>query len=266
MGYNQGMIKHKRNGHVAVILLAVIAVVVILGLIAYALQKPSSGDVASSQKPATSSTAAPLEPQLELQNIGLDTLDNVLVTSNALREYSTKGLKGFYAFGDKLGGKEDPRINPNFEFSSLKAGTKVISAIDGVVTFIKEQPETNDFEVFVQPKANSAWTIGYDHISNVAVKKDAKIKAGDLIGNPSVQNNGALRFEIQINKDEKNVTTHYCPSSLLSESVKPSILTGLAKMEEQWNQIAGQKLYDISAQSPAGCFKPTITAAEAEGK
>lgn len=260
------MTKHNKDGHIGIVILAVVAATAVIGLIVYALQKPTSKETSNSEKTLPNSSSAPAEPQIVLQNIGIDTLDNVLVTSNALREYSSKGLKGFYAFGDKLGGKEDVRINPNFEFSSLKPGTKVLSAIDGVVTFIKEQPETKDFEVFVQPKEKSAWTIGYDHISSVAVKKNAQIKAGDLIGLPTVQNNGAQRFEIQINKDENNTTTHYCPSILLSDSAKSSLLVGLTKMQEHWNQVAGLNLYDLSTQNPIGCLKQTMTTAEAEGK
>lgn len=162
------MNKHNRSGHVAFIAIAIVGMLAVAGLIVYAL-RGQSGNKGPDQPLSTQTVAT--ESQLELQNIGIDTLDNVLVSTSALREYDSMGLKGFYIFGEKLGGKTDTRLNPNFEFSSLRASTKVISAIDGVVTFIREQPDTKDYEVFVQPRDKSAWTIGYDHITNIAVKK-----------------------------------------------------------------------------------------------
>lgn len=258
------MHKHHRDGHIVMVVIALIAVAGIIGLALYTLQRRDTNTEAMrTDEPQKSAT---IDSQPVLQNLGLDTLDNVLITQNALREYSSQGLKGFYVFGEKLGGKSDTRLNPNFEFSSLKPGTKLISAIDGVVAFIREQPDTKDYEVFIQPTQKSAWTIGYDHVSNVAVKKDDKIKAGDFIGNPAMQNNGSLRFEIQINKDENGTTTHYCPSTLLSSTIKESILSSISSMQEQWNILAGQKLYDISKQDPTGCLKPTMSVAESEGR
>ncbi len=206
------------------------------------------------------------DSDIQRQNLGLVSMDSVLVTNDALREYDSMGLKGFYPFGDKLGGKTDTRLNPNFEFSSLKPGTKVISAIDGVVGFIKTQSETGDSEVFIQPSDGSVWTLGYDHISNVTVKKGQKVKAGDVIGEPAVQGNGALRFEFQINKDEAGVTTHVCPSLKLEANVRDTVLAEITAMEQSWNTVSGMNLYDVASQNPAGCIKKTMTPAQAEGR
>lgn len=206
------------------------------------------------------------DSDIQLKNLGIASMDGVLVTNDALREYDSMGLKGFYPFGDKLGGKKDIRLNPNFEFSSLKPGTMIVSAIDGVVGFIKQQPDTGDSEVFIQPSNGSVWTIGYDHIANVKVKKGHKVKTGDIIGEPAIQGNGALRFEFQINKDEAGVTTHVCPSLKLDASVKDSVLAEVAAMEQSWNTVSGMNLYDVASQNPAGCIKKTMTPAQAEGR
>lgn len=257
-------IKNVSNGfaHLAIIL-AVVAVAVI-GLVGWRVLSAQKNE--ETKKPANNMQTAE-EPELKLSNLGMVSMDSVLIDQNAVREYSSKGLKGFYIFGDKLGGKEDTRLNPNFEFSSVKPGTKLISAIDGKVTFIKEQPESGDFEVFIQPKDNSAWTIGYDHVTNVVVKKDATIKAGDVIGEPSVQGNGSYRFEIQINKDANGTTTHYCPSNLLADDVKSKTLSELEAMQNAWMSTTGiADLYNLSAQNPVGCLKLTMTSSEAEGR
>lgn len=250
--------------HIGLILL-VVAVVAVVGAVGFRVLQQRN-DKASSNSGGQSAQTNRDEPTLELQNFGLASLDSVLVTNDALREYESRGLKGFYPFGDKLGGKDDTRLNPNFEFSSLKEGTQVISAIDGIVTFIKEQPDSRDFEVFIQPKEGSMWTVGYDHISGVAVKKGEAISAGTVIGNPTRQGNGALRFEIQINKDQSGTTTHICPSTLLATNVKNSALQELTSMQQAWNTVSGKALYDIAAQQPIGCLKTTMTVAEAEGR
>ena len=211
---------------------------------------------------AKTTTSEESEPDIVLQNIGIDSIDNIDINDYAVREFDTQGLKGFYVFGDSLSGG---RQNPTFEFASLKDGTKAVSAIDGVVTFIKEQSETSDFEVFVQPKAGSAWTVGYDHLINVAVTKGQTVNAGDVLGEPAEQNNGLTRFEIQINKDVGSETTHYCPTTLLSSDVKAVVEEKLLEMQKSWESVTGKELYDTDAQDPIGCLKTTMTPAEAEG-
>ena len=195
--------------------------------------------------------------ELVLQNFGLASLDSVLVSDQALREYADKGLKGFYVFGDKLG--NTGRINPNFEFASLKPGTKLVAAINGTVVFIKEQPEAGDSEVFLQTFDGSAWMIGYDHLSNVNVKKGDTVKAGDVLGEPTVQGNGLLRFELQINKKQTGGSDlSYCPSDLLDSSVKDKLLQDLTAMMQKWEAQSGLELYDVTTQNPAGCLTETV--------
>lgn len=248
-------------------LLVLLLVVVAVGAIGFfAFRNIQDRQSAEKNDTGVQTSQVKDESTIKLQNFGIASMDSVLVTNDALREYDSMGLKGFYPFGDKLGGKTDTRLNPNFEFSSLKPGTKVISAIDGVVGFIKKQAETGDSEVFIQPSNGSVWTLGYDHISNVAVKKGQKVKAGEIIGDPAMQGNGALRFEFQVNKDEAGVTTHVCPSLKLDKDVKDSILTEVSAMQQSWNAVSGMNLYDLASQNPAGCIKKTMTVAEAEGR
>ena len=255
------MTKNKnQQGFSHILVLIFVVVLVAVGLVGWRVMgsKDKASNDAVSQQQSSSE-----ESDIELQNLGLASLDSVLISSDATREYKSNGLKGFYVFGDKL---SEGRINPNFEFASLKPGTKVVSAIDGVVAFIKEQTDSNDNEVFIQPKDGSIWTVGYDHLVNLAVKKGAAIKAGDVIGEPATQNNGMLRFEIQINKDKENETTHHCPSTLLAAGIKDKILGDLAKMQNDWESETGLELYDVSAQGPTGCLQKTMTPAQAEGR
>ena len=252
--------KINQKGFSVVELIIILLVVGVLGFVGWKVL--GSDDKKTESNQGASSQQVDGEADIELQNFGLASLDSVDVTSQALRDFQSQGLKGFYVFGDKLSGG---RTNPNFEFASLKAGTKVVAAIDGIVGFVKQQSETGDYEVFLQPRENSAWTIGYDHLTNVSVKQGDTVKAGDVLGEPAMQNNGLTRFEIQINKDENGSTTHHCPSTLVASSVKDKLLAELAAMQQSWESTSGFELYDIAAQNPTGCIVKTLTPAQAEG-
>lgn len=205
------------------------------------------------------------EADIILFNLGLRSFEDVDVNMNALREYQSKGLKGFYFFGDNLTGG---RLNPNLEYSSLKQNTEIISAIDGIVAFIKDQNDfgRQDYELIIKPSENSVWTLAYDHVINLKVKKGDNVSVGQILGNPSIQNNGLYRFEFQVNKDEDNQTTHICPVTLLDNQVKNVQLQALSKMMSDWNTKSKLPLYDISMQDPVGCLYPTLTLEQAEGK
>jgi hypothetical protein len=247
--------------HLALIFM-VLLVVAVVGFAGYTVTHKSK-TITSTQTPVTQDKEGDKEGDLVLQNIGLQSLNNVLISQNAVREFNSKGLKGFYVFGDKLSGG---RINPNFEFASLKPDTKVVSASNGVVTFIKDQSDSGDFEVIVQPKDGSMWTVAYDHLTKLAVKKGDVVKAGDVLGEPATQGNGALRFEIQVNKDENGVTTHICPSTLLANDVKDVVLAELTTMQKSWESTTGLELYDLSVQNPVGCLMKSMSPKEAEGR
>lgn len=228
--------------------------------------KDIAGNSSAIDQQSSSTPRATAEPDLILQNFGLASLSDVVYTIQATREYQSAGRKGFYLFGDSLG-TGDPRRNPNFEFASLKADTKVVSAIDGVIVDIRTQADSNDVEIFVKPTEQSAWTIGYDHLVNAKVTKGDKVTAGQLLGNPSVQGNGLYRFEFQVNDDRSGITKHVCPSVLLAASVSDTWLGELAAMQSKWEQETGiDTLYDPAQQSPVGCLSTSLTVGEAEGR
>jgi hypothetical protein len=261
------MNKHKQHGF-GLLLLAIS--VVLLGAIAFAavtvLNKTDDTKTQDSTKASSNSAENNSKKQtddLVLQNVGFDTFDNILYDTYALSAYKTDGLKGFYFFGDDLPGA---RKNPNFEFSSLKEGTKIIAAIDGTITFIKEQSESSDKEVFLQTNENSQWIIGYDHLVNVTVKKGDKVKAGDVLGEPGVQNNGLRRFEFQVNKKQSGQDdVHVCPTTLMASSLKEGLEKSMTTMMQQWNTLAGFTVYEPALQTPVGCLLETLTPQQAQG-
>lgn len=228
-------------------------------------QKSKNNNInTTSQAQPTQSTSE--SSNLELKNLGIDISKDIDFNKQATAEFASLGMKGFYTFGDKLGGKTEARLNPNFEFSSVKKDAAIVAAIDGIVAFIKEQPDSGDKEVFLQPIENSPWIVGYDHLSEVSVTKGQSIRAGDVIGKPTVQGNGLYRFEIQVNKEEGGETTFYCPTTLLANNMRDKIIDQLTKMQDTWESSTGLELYDSAAQKPAGCLFETMSLAQSEGR
>lgn len=265
--------QYKVRGFAHVITIVFIFVLVAIGAAGYVVLNRSSQDDENLQnnnqslKDGQSLQDAPSaqkvsDEQIKLINVGIDIASGVVISKDALRDYD-RGLKGFYIFGDKL---SENRTNPNLEFSSVKADAPIIASINGEVAHIQQQTDTNDYEVFLKTSANSPWTIGYDHLVGLTVKKGDKVKVGDKLGTAAVQNNGLYRFEMQVNKDIAGVTEHICPSSLLAADVVDGTLSSLRKMMEGWNQLSGKSLYDVAAQNPVGCTKISISVAEAEGR
>ena len=116
-------IKYNQKGfaHSLFVLLIVVVAVGAIGFFTYKNIQNNKSEEKSSTIGQTSNVKN--DSTIELQNLGIVSMDSVLVTNDVLREYDSMGLKGFYPFGDKLGGKTDSRLNPNFEFSSLKTSS-----------------------------------------------------------------------------------------------------------------------------------------------
>lgn len=116
------------------------------------------------------------------------------------------------------------------------------------------------------PSEQSQWVVGYDHVTNLAVKKGDKVKVGQRIGDPVRQGNGLLRFEFQVNKEvSKSDSLSICPTTLLDPKVKLSISSQLQALQDQWEAVTGLELYSTSTQNPTGCIKQQLTPAESSG-
>lgn len=266
-------LRHNNRGFSAVEILIVFVVVGLLvgaGLLVRRRQtnianKQNAG-VEKSGRQNQQNNADQQEPDLIIYNFGFKSFDSIDINSQATRTFSQTGHKGLYVFGDLLPGTP-VRHNPNFEFASMKKGTPIIAAIDGVVGFIKDQPDSKDSEVFLMTNEKSNWIIGYDHLTNVKVSKGDTVKVGDILGEPSIQNNGLYRFEFQVNKNKNGQDgIHVCPSTLLAASVKNAQLQGLEDVQKKWETHTGLELYDLNKQQPIGCIEKQMTPAHAMGQ
>ncbi len=249
------------------LLLILIAVSIVIGAGFFVWGKQNNKSVYENDhaQENTQNSDDKTEAEPKIFNLGISSMEDMDITSNATRDFEKNGHKGFYIFGDELPGTPI-RHNPNFEFASVKEGVELISAINGIVGFVEEQQESGDYEVFLMSEENSPWVISYDHVSELKVKKGDKVKVGDVLGYPARQNNGLLRYEFQINKDDGSKDgIHVCPVNLLDSSVKQTWIDGLSKSQNEWEEVTKLELYNQSNQDPAGCLYKEMTPGFAQG-
>ncbi len=238
-----------------------------LGACALMLAGCNAAPTASNNQPNSAETTTS-DVQPVLYNLGgVDLTNDVEFNQYSLDIASGKNVAVFL-FGQPLPAHpgEPVRINPNIEFGGLKEPIELVAAIDGIVTFIKDQPDTDDYEVFLQTDENSEWIIGYDHVTDLQVARGQLVSVGDVLGKAAQENNGYYRYELQINRESANDTTMYCPTDLLDASVQADIQADLDTFVENWNtQYHAVFDNDAYATQSGGCLKPTVTNAESQG-
>lgn len=215
----------------------------------------------------TNTNTVATEETLELANLGgatFGTHDTSAKTAGDVRmtrDYLNDGFTiAVYMFGQALEGKVgNPMPNPNIEFAGLDTQITIVSAIDGIVGFVKAQADTDDTAVFLQPSEGSIWTVGYDHIVDVTVKQGDRVRVGQTIGKASPHRNGVYRYELQINKDVNGVTTFHCPVELLASNVRETTRTGMEQFITDWNTLMGR---DVYGPVTSACVKPVLTVSE----
>jgi hypothetical protein len=210
------------------------------------------------------------EEVLELANLGGVTFGRHNTSTRTAGDFSmSKTYLGIdqgmtvpmYVFGQPLPGRATTQLNPNLEFGGLTSPVTVISAIDGIVGFVRQQAESNDSEIFLQTNENSVWTIGYDHITDVTVKQGDRVTVGQVLGKAARENNGVYRYELQINKDVNGVTTFHCPTDLLRADVKATQVAAIEQLIKDWNAFYGSNAYGTYTTS---CTKSVLTLDETE--
>ncbi|MCW1929684.1 MAG: M23 family metallopeptidase [Candidatus Kerfeldbacteria bacterium] len=229
-----------------------------------------SGCTQTQTPPTTNTTnrSATQDQQPVLYNLGgVDVSTDVEFNAHNLDVDSGRTVAVFL-FGQPLPKSpgQPQRINPNLEFGGLKTPVTLIAAMDGVVAFIKEQSESNDYEVFLQTHENSEWMVGYDHVTDLRVVKGQRVSVGDVLGKAARENTGYYRYELQINYEGGNDSVMYCPTDLLDPSVRAAEQAKLDALVKSWEQS-----YSAAFSGPAypeqsgGCTQPTITNAESQG-
>lgn len=233
-------------------------------------QSTTNSSEQQSQGNATTSTDS-TEPQPELSNLGgisfgaynasTKLAGDIRMDPEHYLDEASGHVVPMYVFGQPLPGRSTTQLNPNVEFGGLKNPITLVSALDGVVGFVRQQTSSNDYEVFIQPKENSEWTIGYDHVTDVTVKQGDRVTVGQVLGKAAKENNGTYRYEFQINRDVNGVTTFYCPTALLNARSKATYTTKIEQFINDWNTMTGKKSYGIYATS---CTKDVLALSETQ--
>jgi murein DD-endopeptidase MepM/ murein hydrolase activator NlpD len=123
--------------------------------------------------------------------------------------------------------------NPAYEIVVSNRNTNVTSATSGTVTRISfnggglMDESQNDFEVFIEHKKNSIYTLIYDHVRNLEVEVGDSVVPGTILGDVGWSSGGGGthgRTELQINKKDISV----CPKTLGTTEFNAAFETALA--------------------------------------
>jgi len=103
--------------------------------------------------------------------------------------------------------------NPTYEIETANQTAAVFASSPGKVVAITTSSNGIDQSVTIVPGDASAWSIIYDHVSNVRVSVGQTVAAGAQLGTVGILNNGRGRTELQVNRFDPSPTVSYCPQT-----------------------------------------------------
>lgn len=169
----------------------------------------------------------------------------------------------FLEFGYFVENNRGKKILPSPTYF-LPTGTKVIAVSSGKVVDLRSQPESNDYELLIQPKDAPAWRISYDHLENVRFKKGDFVNTADVVGESGNFTMTELTVFLEGVKPED--IENYCPYMLLDKSVKDKYGQKITQFAKDWEDYIGDSLiYDEKLWIFPGCKLEKINEAQALG-
>jgi hypothetical protein len=174
----------------------------------------------------------------------------------------------FLEFGYLAKNDQGKKILPHPTYF-LPQGTKMMAVGSGKVVDLRFQPESNDYELMIQPLEAPAWRIAYDHLENVRFKKGETVQAGEVIGEISLgYGNDAGNFtmtEISVFLDgfRPEDIENYCLYLLLDDSVKEKYAQKILQFAKDWEEYTGNpQIYDEASWIFPGCRYEKLNEAE----
>ncbi|MDP3725444.1 MAG: peptidoglycan DD-metalloendopeptidase family protein [Nanoarchaeota archaeon] len=168
--------------------------------------------------------------------------------------------KVFLEYGVEVESSEGgTKILPTFEYR-IAADADVFAAIDGVITKIVYQPQTQDYEILIQPKIHSQWTVGHDHVSNIKVFEGDSVRAGDILGKAGTLGGAFGRTEIMIwGPSSANRPLTYCPFKLFAPELLLEYQQKVSQHMKDWEEFKGNaNLYNEEKHLYPGCVYETL--------
>jgi hypothetical protein len=122
-------------------------------------------------------------------------------------------VTGMISFGNNL----PETKNPTLEYYTNSPDVVLKAVCGGTITNVtlNSNPAVADYSISIKHRANSSWTIIYDHIKSPAVKVGDAVVAGANLGTVGTGN----RVELQINKTvHGNADISVCPLLVATQS------------------------------------------------
>ncbi len=164
--------------------------------------------------------------------------------------------KHFLEFGAiVLDGEGQPKALPTFEYRVAESA-EVRSPLDGVVTRVHFQADSNDYVIWIRPKKNSRWLVEIDHVRDVQIAQGDNVSAGQILGTPGTWGGGLGRVELMVN----NGDTHVCPFNVFDPTLIDDYrarVTALMTALDAAN-TTGTPFYDQGAMLEPGCLALTL--------
>lgn len=167
--------------------------------------------------------------------------------------------KLFLEYGAEVPSSEGgTKILPTFEYRT-SPDADVLSAIDGVVTKVDYQSNTQDYEILIQPEENSQWTLGQDHINNPRVTKGNRVKAGDILGKVGSFGEGLGRTEIMLWKSSSTRPETHCPLKYFDPQLLSQYKQKIQQHMKDWEEFKGNSnIYNENNHILPGCIYETL--------
>ncbi|MHA1275157.1 MAG: hypothetical protein ACTSQS_17275 [Promethearchaeota archaeon] len=164
--------------------------------------------------------------------------------------------KVFLEFGAEVMGENGPKELPTFEYL-VANDTEVFSICDGIVSGLKYQEDTEDYEIWIIPALGSPWLIILDHVRDPEISQNDYVKAGDVIGIAGTYSAPFGRFEIMIVNENEGKA--YAPFALFDKDLKDEYEQKVWDLMKDWEEFKGDSsIYDEDKMVYAGCLYETM--------
>lgn len=260
------MNKRLQSGsHLILIIIIIVGILVALGVAFFVAVHNKDKETDNAGKSASEVVVDLNQPDLKLKSIGIELGEynaatgragDFLFTKNNISQYGNLILMNYGEVEQANSAEAGGTLSPQ---SSLivPIGTKIRSLVDGEVVKVVEL-YSGDYSIHVASSPESQWIYETEHIINPTVKVGDKVKAGQVIAEPSDYNTrhhpGFALYEIGI-LHAGNPPEHVCPYNYLDDSIKEQTFAQLRAFYKAWESYMGnENMYDEAKMIVPGCY------------
>ncbi|MHC1591107.1 MAG: hypothetical protein ACXQS8_03405 [Candidatus Helarchaeales archaeon] len=171
--------------------------------------------------------------------------------------FNTTEDKVFLEFGAQVSdGHGGTKILPTFEYI-VDPNSTVYSPINGFISEMVYQENTQDYEIRIKTTILSWWTITIDHVKNPKVTLFSPVLAGTILGNPGSWSGGLGRVELSVDYGQGN---HLAPFLAFDPALRTTYENKVWQLMSDWETVkANSSIYDEAAMLYAGCLYATLS-------